>query len=73
MTNLDRMKASLISQIENMNAEEFEKIADALVETGMQDESFRFSCKKCESRYGEECTVAVCSKRFKEYAEETAV
>ena len=73
MINLNRMKASLISQIENMNAEEFEKIADALVETGMQDESFRFSCKKCESRYGGGCTAEDCSKRFKEYAEETAV
>ena len=76
MKNIDRMKQSIIKQIENMSVEEFEKFASVLdgsadIPKDLIDTSVLFDCVKCQKTYhcsGEDSDFEECSNKFKEYA-----
>lgn len=76
MTNLDKMKQSLIVQIEQMDVETFDNFANILQYNLTEKDSKLLSCEglfKCEdcSRVFGDCgtsqSMDICVKRFKEY------
>ena len=75
MTNLEKMKESLIKQIKELSASEFEDLVEILqgdysVDGCPLDLSEMFSCDKCRETYGD-CPEEkdCCSERFIMHAE----
>ncbi len=76
MENIDKMKQDIITQIESMSVEKFEKFTNVLIgstdmEDGLIDTSALFDCKKCQKLYGcseKDDNYNECSEKFKKYA-----
>ena len=72
MNNLERMKQSIISQINNMDAEGFRKFSELLQGNyppeNIIDLSEIFSCDDCKEKYGECSEEFECPDRFVKYA-----
>lgn len=77
MTNFERMKENLISQIKSLNLEQLETIIDAIDNNlhtfpcKVFDKKGLFTCSACRHVYGECSTHGnpeECSERFKRYA-----
>ena len=71
--NLKKMKENIISQIQAMDVEKFEKLVDLFQdydEYDLIDVSELFVCNKCREKYGEcdDIISKTCSERFKKYA-----
>lgn len=81
MTQLDRMKEYVITEIKNMNVAEFMDLSDVLsgeiFKTLDIQKNELFTCTACREKYGD-CTLKqerfggtkVCSLRFERYAKE---
>lgn len=78
MNNLEKMKAQLIAEIENMDCSEFEVLSDELVESEANiNKDFLFSCNRCREKYGDcktdhenDFSPEFCSERFEKYCME---
>ena len=77
MTNLDKMKQNIISQITLMDAETFLDFINVLqgqyVEDKIVDFFVIFRCQECKQLFGQcpnEATDKLCIERFKKYASE---
>lgn len=85
MTNLDLMKQSIISQIDQMSAEDFEKFVDLLGEVGVSSDAPElnfdeiFTCERCRKEFSlchpcgdnVENPTSECHQKFIEYASRT--
>ena len=77
MTNLDKMKQNIISQITSMDAETFLDFINVLqgqyIEDQIVDFSEIFRCQECKQLFGQcpnAATDKLCIDRFKKYASE---
>ena len=77
MTNLDKMKQNIISQITSMDAETFLDFINVLQGQYIEDEIVDFSeifrCQECKQLFGQcpnAATDKLCIDRFKKYASE---
>ena len=80
MSNLDKMKATLIDRIQKISLQQFEDLVtvlngakDIYKFNELLDTSGLFDCEVCEKHF-KNCEVEddsnACSKRFQEYANE---
>lgn len=75
MTNLDKMKQSIITQITEMDAETFLNFIDLFQEQYTKNKiidcSEMFLCSDCKKLFGQctdEATDQLCIERFEKYA-----
>lgn len=79
MTNLEKMKLDITTQINNMSATQFQHFLElisgeySIENTKLINQDNLFKCNNCKEKYGDcdDNDLDICNKRFVQYSEET--